>query len=80
MTQTFLSTSPDPQTTATFCTPEILYIIRRNCYTSQCDPDSSFPLWHQLINLHNYFRFILKTGLYTSQVSGSQGYHLPKKS
>ena len=24
-------------------TPEILYIICRNCYTSQGDPDSSFP-------------------------------------
>ena len=31
---------------ATFCSPEILYIICRNCYTSQGDPDSSFPLWH----------------------------------
>ena len=29
--------------TATICTPEILYIIRRNFYTSQGDPDSSFP-------------------------------------
>ena len=28
---------------ATFRTPKILYIIRRNCYTSQGDPDSSFP-------------------------------------
>ena len=25
-----------------FSTPEILNIIRRNCYTSQGDPDSSF--------------------------------------
>ena len=32
------------RSTATFRTPEILYIIRRNCYTSQGDPDSSFPL------------------------------------
>ena len=24
---------------------EILQIIRGNCYTSQGDPDSSFPLW-----------------------------------
>ena len=31
------------RSTATFRTPEILYIIRRNCYTSQGDPDSSFP-------------------------------------
>ena len=30
---------------ATFSTPEILYIIRRNSYTSQGGPDSSFPLW-----------------------------------
>ena len=28
---------------ATFHTPEILYIICRNCYTSQGNPDSSFP-------------------------------------
>ena len=28
---------------ATFHTPEILYILRRNCCTSQGDPDSSFP-------------------------------------
>ena len=27
----------------TIRTAEILYIIRRNCYTSQGDPDSSFP-------------------------------------
>ena len=33
------------RSTATFHTPEILHIIRRNCYTSQGDPDSSFPLW-----------------------------------
>ena len=26
-----------------FPTPEILYIIHRNCYTSQGDPDFSFP-------------------------------------
>ena len=31
------------RSTSTFRTPEILYIIRRNCYTSQGDPDSSFP-------------------------------------
>ena len=31
---------------ATFRTLEILYIIYRNCYTSQGDPDSSFLLWH----------------------------------
>ena len=29
--------------TATIHTPEILYIIRINCYDSQGDPDSSFP-------------------------------------
>ena len=29
--------------TATIRTHEILYIICRNCYTSQGDPDSSFP-------------------------------------
>ena len=29
--------------TASFQTPEILYTIRSNCYTSQGDPDSSFP-------------------------------------
>ena len=29
--------------TATIRTPEILYVILRNCYTSQGDPDSSFP-------------------------------------
>ena len=28
---------------ATFRTTEILYIFRRNCYTSQGDPDSRFP-------------------------------------
>ena len=28
---------------AIFSAPEILYIIRRNCCTSQGDPDSSFP-------------------------------------
>ena len=31
--------------TAIFRSPEILQIFRRNCYTSQGDPDSSFPLW-----------------------------------
>ena len=31
------------RSTATFRTPEILYIILRNYYTSQGDPDSSFP-------------------------------------
>ena len=31
------------RSTATFRTPEILYIIRRNWYTSQGDPDSIFP-------------------------------------
>ena len=30
---------------ATFHTPEILYIMSRNYYTSQGDPDSSFSLW-----------------------------------
>ena len=30
-------------TRATFRAPEILYIIRGNCCTSQGDPDSSFP-------------------------------------
>ena len=30
---------------AAFHSPDLLYIIRRNCYTSQGDPDSSFPLW-----------------------------------
>ena len=28
---------------ANFHGPEILYIFRRNCYTSQVDADSSFP-------------------------------------
>ena len=32
------------RSTATFHTPEILYIIHRNSYTTQGDPDSSFPL------------------------------------
>ena len=31
--------------TAIFRSPEILQIFRGNCYTSQGDPDSSFPLW-----------------------------------
>ena len=31
------------RSTATLRTPEILYIISRNCYTSQGDPDSTFP-------------------------------------
>ena len=31
--------------TAIFHSPEILQIFRGNCYTSQGDPDSSFPLW-----------------------------------
>ena len=31
------------RSTATLRTPEILYIICRNCYTFQDDPDSSFP-------------------------------------
>ena len=38
--------------TATIRTPEIWYIISRNCYTSQGDPDSSFPyleLWLALV-------------------------------
>ena len=40
--------------TAIFRTPEILYIIHRNSYTSQGDPDSSFPLWMgKLINSNN---------------------------
>ena len=30
---------------ANFCTPEILYIIHRNFYTSQGDPDYSFLYW-----------------------------------
>ena len=30
---------------AIFRSPEILEIFRGNCYTSQGDPDSSFPLW-----------------------------------
>ena len=30
------------RSTAIFRAPEILYIIRRNCCTSQGDPDSSF--------------------------------------
>ena len=30
---------------ANFRIPEILYTIRQNCYTSQGDPDSSFPYW-----------------------------------
>ena len=34
--------------TAIFHSPEILKIFRGNCYTSQGDPDSSFPLWIQL--------------------------------
>ena len=32
--------------TAIFRSPEILQIFRGNCYTSQGDPDSSFPLWY----------------------------------
>ena len=31
------------RSTATIRIPEILYIIHRNCYTSQGDPDFSFP-------------------------------------
>ena len=31
------------RSTAIFQKPEILYIIRINCYTTQGDPDSSFP-------------------------------------
>ena len=31
---------------AIFSDPEILYIIRRTCCTSQGDPDSSFPCGH----------------------------------
>ena len=38
----FPSTSPSP---AIFRRTEILQIIRGKCYTSQGDPDSSFPLW-----------------------------------
>ena len=38
--------------TATFCTPEILYIICRNCYTSQGDPDSSFPYLYPRVILN----------------------------
>ena len=39
-----------PGRPAIFHTPEISYIIHRNCYTSQGDADSSFPLWpgHQV--------------------------------
>ena len=44
------------RSTATFCTPEILYIIRKNCYTSQGDPDSSFPLW--ISNQHLLYRLL----------------------
>ena len=29
----------------TFRSPDLLYIIRRNSYTPQGDPDSSFPLY-----------------------------------
>ena len=36
------------RSTASFRTPEILYIIGRNCYTSQGDPDSTFPYWLKL--------------------------------
>ena len=55
---------------ATFRTPEILYIIRRNCYTTQGDPDSSFPYLHRstfttidiklkkVFNVKNYFNII----------------------
>ena len=39
---------------ATFRCPEILYIIRRNCYTSQGDHDSSFPLWLCNISVELY--------------------------
>ena len=39
---------------ATFHTPKILYIIRRNCYTSQGDPDSSFPYLHTARAQSNY--------------------------
>ena len=33
------------RSTTTFRCPDLLYIIRRNCYSSQGDSDSSFPLW-----------------------------------
>ena len=33
------------RSTATFHSPQILYIISRNCYTSQGDPDSN-PCWN----------------------------------
>ena len=36
---------------AIFRSPEILQIFRGNCYTSQGDPDSSFPLWLQDLRL-----------------------------
>ena len=55
------------RSTAIFHRTEILQIIRENCYTSQGDPDSSFPLWFEsrptiwqkmpfilIIILHNY--------------------------
>ena len=37
--------------TAIFRSPEILQIFRGNCYTSQGDPDSSFPLWAESVIL-----------------------------
>ena len=41
---------------ATFCTTEILYIFRRNCYTSQGGPDSSFPYLSDVRKRHSDFR------------------------
>ena len=40
------------RSTATFRSPEIIFIICRNCYTSRGDPDSSFPLWFWY---HSYY-------------------------
>ena len=55
MTLTFPSTSAGPDSRASFHTTEILYIFLRNCYTSQGDPDSSFPYLWSIAKLHAQF-------------------------
>ena len=42
------------RSTATFRTPEILYVICRNCYTSQGDPNNSFT--YLAASMYKYLR------------------------
>ena len=63
--------SIDPTwSTATIHTPENLHIICRNCYTSQGDPDSSFP--YLAANIYIYIYIDIYVCAYVGETASAE--------